>query len=379
MSVSDFESCSWSESSVVSPGSNCEWSSDESIEGHSTALFLTPTVPRSRVMNFNGESPQGAKPSKPQEILNCSMESCEWSDAEVKHKFNSSDGNTSFASRSVKRRRLTFEQSSRRTYSPQPSNEATTFPPPRRSPRKTYRIDDSLVRPIIRKSPRKIKQRKFFQTDSTSANRTTLSSSSSTISPTQSFYSTYEPWSLFDVMETNGCQENCFNLVHELSEYDVLSTHCCFASKTTAEQVFDYLATHCPNDKNDLKELKNITFLISGREVCLPVWLGILSISFYDIRREFVDGMLQPIPKKPRSIAPKSLKAIAWMTSYFDRVGDKRPDKDGLYLPTCLTERSIYSRMVEELYMGNETQTICFSQFNRIFRTTFPNVTIPKV
>ena len=143
------------------------------------------------------------------------MESCEWSDAEVKHKFNSycSDGDTSFASRSVKRRQLTFDQFSRRTYcnSPQQSNEATTFPPPRRSPRKTYRIDDSLVRPIIRKSPRKIKQRKLFHTDSTSANRTTLSSSSSTISHTQSFYSTYEQWSLFDVMETNGCQENCVN------------------------------------------------------------------------------------------------------------------------------------------------------------------------
>ena len=77
MSVSDFESCSWNESPVVSPGSNCEWSSDESIaEDHSTAQFLTPTVPRPQVMNFNGESPQSAKSFKPQEILNCSMESC---------------------------------------------------------------------------------------------------------------------------------------------------------------------------------------------------------------------------------------------------------------------------------------------------------------
>lgn len=71
----------------------------------------------------------------------------------------------------------------------------------------------------------------------------------------------------------------------------------------------------------------------------------------------------------------KSQKAIAWMESYFDRVGDKRPDKHGIYLPTCLTEKAIYGNMVDEL--GEEA--VCFSQFNRIFRVNFPTVTIPKV
>ena len=66
------------------------------------------------------------------------------------------------------------------------------------------------------------------------------------------------------------------------------------------------------------------------------------------------------------------------MSSYFNKVGDKRPDKDGIYLPTCLTESAIYSRMTEETGNGNEQDGICFSQFNRIFRQHFPNVTIPK-
>lgn len=83
--------------------------------------------------------------------------------------------------------------------------------------------------------------------------------------------------------------------------------------------------------------------------------------------------------KRPRSLAPKSLAATAWMTSYFERVGDKCPDKDGIYLPTCLTEIAIYNTMVEELYSGNSSEGICFSQFNKVFRTQFPNVTIPKV
>jgi hypothetical protein len=43
------------------------------------------------------------------------------------------------------------------------------------------------------------------------------------------------------------------------------------------------------------------------------------------------------------------MKTIEWMRSYFDRVGDKRPDKDGIYLPTCLTERLIYNLMIKDL------------------------------
>lgn len=67
--------------------------------------------------------------------------------------------------------------------------------------------------------------------------------------------------------------------------------------------------------------------------------------------------------------------AIAWMSSYFERVGDKRPDKNGIYLPTCLTETMIYSLMVK----GLSNDTICFSQFNKLFRNQFSYVTIPKV
>ena len=75
---------------------------------------------------------------------------------------------------------------------------------------------------------------------------------------------------------------------------------------------------------------------------------------------EFVRGITQPIAKKPRSIATKSQKAIAWMGSYFVRVGDKRPDKDGIYLPICLKEKGIYSRMVEEIYSENEAVQSAF-------------------
>lgn len=67
------------------------------------------------------------------------------------------------------------------------------------------------------------------------------------------------------------------------------------------------------------------------------------------------------------------------MEAYFRAVGDKRPDKHGIYLPTCLTEKSIYQRMLDEKYNGNKKGVVCFSQFNRLFRRHFRHVTIPKV
>ena len=68
--------------------------------------------------------------------------------------------------------------------------------------------------------------------------------------------------------------------------------------------------------------------------MCQSVWLAILSVSqssFYEIRKQFVSGQ-QLGGKKIRSKSAKSMQAIAWMTSYFERVRDKRPDKDGIYL-----------------------------------------------
>lgn len=125
-------------------------------------------------------------------------------------------------------------------------------------------------------------------------------------------------------------------------------------------------------------------FILCGKELCLPSWLTILSVSssrFYEVRKEYLNGKSNCMaPKKVRSISAKSCQAIAWLSSFFERIGDKRPDKaDGIYLPTCLTEKSIYNKLIEDLYSGDDEKAISFSQFNRLFRTEFSNVTIPKV
>ena len=72
--------------------------------------------------------------------------------------------------------------------------------------------------------------------------------------------------------------------------------------------------------------------------------------------------------------------AIALMTQYFTRIGDKRPDKDGIYLPICLTEKKIYEIMCDEMRLADANcQCISYSNFCQLYTNEFKNVTIPKV
>lgn len=325
METCSWESDSWSTSCLTgtesSLGSECEWSSDQECEGDSVQ-----STPARKWPKITTDSP----------ALGCSPQSCDWSDH---------DGLT-------------------------PTVTA-------------LRLPVGSAADNVRRSPRKRTRKKLFDP---SGNRPAAPSSlASSASVVPLSIAVVDTWNLFVVMEMRGCEGKCVRTVHGLSEYDILNAHSNFSSKSSVQQrqwIFDYFSTHCPSDDHGRKDPKNMTLLLCGKSVCCPVWLATLSISssrFYEVRREFVDGKTEPTPKRPRSMSVKSFQAIAWMSSYFERVGDKRPDKDGIYLPTCLTEKAIHSHMVEELFMGDESQAICLSQFNKIYRTSFPNVTIPKV
>ncbi len=124
--------------------------------------------------------------------------------------------------------------------------------------------------------------------------------------------------------------------------------------------IIQYLCTHCQmNEDSQDKDTKGVQYIITGKSVCQSVWLGVLGLSlsrFYRLRKEFeATGTASINTKRPRSRASKTMEAVAWMEDYFERVGDKRPDKDGIFLPTCLTETKIFEIMVDELYNGNKT------------------------
>lgn len=411
MSSNDLESCDWESETGQSIGSECEWSSEDSIQ----FINSTPVTKRPKIqLDLKITTPANGVG------FNSSIETCDWSACELNSTFDSvpftpvhlqvaaskaagssagpvaisprarcptSDGIKRHGLRRSPRKFKNRPSFTTRSPSPKTSRSSGRVCYPRRSPRKSRkRLSFSTSPPTISSPPKAVDTKPTYTIN---CRQRKLSFSSEkfyqpAVSPPSrntSFLGKEETWSLFDVMGTHGCENKCVPYIHNLTEYDVLSAHSSFTAKTPADQrkwLFDYLATHCPNNEFGLKEPKKLTYHLCGKNVCLPVWLAVLSISssrFYEVRREFMDGMIQPAPKRSRSLAVKSQQAIAWMESYFDRIGDKRPDKDGIYLPTCLTEKAIYDKMVEEL----QERVVCFSQFNKIFRKSFSHVSIPKV
>lgn len=178
------------------------------------------------------------------------------------------------------------------------------------------------------------------------------------------------------MIKLQGFQARCVTQVHGLSEYDVLIAHSAFSTKSPSDRqawLLKYFSTNCPHTPNGAKDLKNIQFILCGCTVCQAVWQAVLSVSssrFCDVRKDFPAGKRADRSTGVRALAPKSMASVAWIRLYFNHVGDKRPDKDGIYLPTCLSERAIFNLMKENL--PSTESCVCFSQFNKLFRTFFP-------
>ena len=180
-------------------------------------------------------------------------------------------------------------------------------------------------------------------------------------------------WKLSSVLEFNGCAQNCAIAEHMLNEHSILSAHSQFNNKSVQEQnmwVLEYFNSHCPFDVNEVRDFKGLTYTIHGRHVCLASWLEILSISgsrFYRLKSDFIEnGGISLLSSHLKSPCVKTSKAVAWMRQYFERIGDKRPDKEGIYLPTCLTRKRIHETMTEEFLQvhGPNAEIICMSQFS---------------
>lgn len=195
-------------------------------------------------------------------------------------------------------------------------------------------------------------------------------------------------WKLTSILKFNGCAPECAKTLHQLNEHEILNAHAIFSAlsgQQKNEWLAKYFIFHCPCDSNGKKDVKNIQFLIHGKEVCNSLWLEVLSLSasrFYRVRKDFLtqNGANFLVKCTNKHKQKKTVEACAWLTSYIQRVGDKRPDKDWIFLPTCLTEAKMYEIMLDELYsQSDDSSHISYSKFCQIFKEEFKNVSIPKV
>lgn len=73
--------------------------------------------------------------------------------------------------------------------------------------------------------------------------------------------------------------------------------------------------------------------------------------------------------------------AVAWMTRYFNLVGDKMPHNKQIHLPSWETQKDVHQRYKTDLEdQGmDESSIVVLSSFYRIWKREFPHVIMPEV
>ena len=122
--------------------------------------------------------------------------------------------------------------------------------------------------------------------------------------------------------------------------------------------------------------------MISGKVVCLAVWIATLGLSksyYYGVRQLFLQGCKRIVSHIHRNPTQKTNEAVAWLDNFLSLMGDKMPNRGTIHLPSCFSKLSIYQRLVQEFKDRRKDQIISQSQFFEIWKTHFHHVSIPKV
>lgn len=87
-------------------------------------------------------------------------------------------------------------------------------------------------------------------------------------------------WDLLNILSMNGCSEKCATSVHSLGTEEILFFHGNFHSRTLHQQnqwLLEYLNSNGSHD--DTK----FSFVVCGKNVCLPLRLAIVGIYLRDV------------------------------------------------------------------------------------------------
>ena len=186
-----------------------------------------------------------------------------------------------------------------------------------------------------------------------------------------------------------------------LSSLDMLSSSCCekrcVAHFTLAEieNAKERFSSRNQKEKNQFLDSFHVSTgidsskmginILEGKQLCTQAFVSILQISdkrYYRMRRVFLEGSVKYCRKQSvRSKTMKVLEAKAWMSRFFNQIGDHMPHIQQIHLPHFLTKGDIYLRMKRELEEQGilSTSIVSKSHFYSLWKTAFKNVVIPEV
>ena len=75
---------------------------------------------------------------------------------------------------------------------------------------------------------------------------------------------------------------------------------------------------------------------------------------------------------------PKVQISMSWLEKFSSEFGDKMPDSNKIHLPSSMSRKDVYDRMVAELTEAGETPC-SLTRFLFLWRKEHKNISIPKV
>ena len=129
-----------------------------------------------------------------------------------------------------------------------------------------------------------------------------------------------------------------------------------------------------------------VKFGVARREVCQIAWCQIYVVSHRRVccivkAISCGNKLAEHGNKGKRRSNTKSESTKAWMTRYFNLVGDKMPHNSQIHLPSWETQKDVYVRYTEDMALQNisPSEIVSLSMFYKIWVDCFSNVVIPEV
>lgn len=188
------------------------------------------------------------------------------------------------------------------------------------------------------------------------------------------------PMTISRLLEEPCCRKGCLKY---LSPAEVCQARHHFSSKTPEEQR-QYLLD-CET-VSSVDSAQPQIFALFGKGLCKKGFALVLDCSTKRLDRVAAllrEGVAKVSHRNVGQLrqTTKTTDAIAWMNSYFQMIGEHMPDCDRIHLPSFLTKRDVYERMVAELRENglDEKEIISLSQFYSVWESQFASVLIPEV
>lgn len=179
-------------------------------------------------------------------------------------------------------------------------------------------------------------------------------------------------------IENECCRCNCLSQFTNSEPLDCLHF---FQSKTICDQNQFLISSFQLMSNTGSSHIQHV---IKGKAVCKKGYMKMLKISEKRYQRNLKLFQSDPTVKFTRKSVSrrdsvKVSEAKAWMTRYFNRIGDSMPHMDQIHLPYGLTKRDVYYMMKGQLLDQGLDIVMSLSHFYMIWDTSFKNVVIPKV